>query len=33
MKVTGWNLNNPTYGRVTRVRDPREIQFALKLLW
>jgi len=33
LKVTGWNLNNPTYGHVTRMRDPREVQFALKILW
>jgi hypothetical protein len=33
MKLTGYTQNNPTYGRVTRMRDPREVQFALKILW
>jgi hypothetical protein len=33
LRVTGYRLSNPDYGRVTRMRDPREVQFALKLLW
>jgi len=33
MKLTSYTQTNPTYGRVTRMRDPREIQFALKILW
>jgi len=32
-KVTGWQQTNPNFGRVTRMRDPREFQFALKLIW
>jgi hypothetical protein len=31
--LTNYSQNNPNFGRVTRIREPREIQFALKLLW
>ncbi len=33
MKLTGYTQTNPIYGRVTRMRDPREVQLALKILW
>jgi hypothetical protein len=33
LRVTGYRLTNTDYGRVTRIRDPREVQFALKILW
>ncbi len=32
-KVTDWRQTNPNFGRVTRMRDPREFQFALKIIW
>lgn len=31
--VPNMNVTSPTFGRVLSARDPREIQFALKLLW
>jgi hypothetical protein len=33
MRLTGFTQTNPIYGRVTRMRDARELQFALKILW
>ncbi|RPJ60409.1 MAG: carboxypeptidase regulatory-like domain-containing protein [Acidobacteria bacterium] len=31
--LLGFEQNNSNFGQVTRVREPREIQFALKILW
>jgi hypothetical protein len=31
--VTSYEMTNPNFGRVTRIREPREIQLALKLRW
>jgi hypothetical protein len=31
--LTNWNMNNNNFGRVTRMREPREIQIALKIIW
>ncbi|RPJ58879.1 MAG: TonB-dependent receptor [Acidobacteria bacterium] len=32
-KLTSYHLNNQGFGRITRFREPREIQVALKILW
>jgi len=31
--LLSFEQNNNTFGQVSRVREPREIQFALKILW
>lgn len=31
--LTNYNMNNSNFGRVTRIREPREIQIALKIIW
>jgi hypothetical protein len=31
--LTNWNMVNNNFGRVTRMREPREIQIALKIIW
>jgi len=31
--LLSFEQNNPNFGQVTRIREPREIQFALKILW
>ncbi len=32
-KLLDYDLTNPGFGRITRFREPREIQVALKILW
>ncbi len=32
-EVLSYDWTNPNYGNITRIREPREIQFALKILW
>jgi hypothetical protein len=32
-KLLSYDLTNPGFGRITRFREPREIQVALKILW
>lgn len=31
--LLSYEMTNSNFGRVTRVREPREIQFALKIIW
>jgi len=31
--LTNWNMTNNNFGHVTRMREPREIQIALKIIW
>ncbi len=32
-RVTGFQVNNPTFGQVNSMREAREIQFGLKIIW
>jgi len=32
-KLTNWTMNNINFGRVNTIREPREIQLALKISW
>jgi len=32
-KLTSYDLTNNAFGQVTRIREPREIQVALKIIW